>query len=133
MDNYEKAAQTLENAESWKQDLATELLKPAKKKFGRRRVYAKGVDSIWAADLLENKRYIKENEQYRYILVIVDVFSKMAWAKPMKKKNAASAVAAFEDVLNETGLRPSKIWVDKGLCVCCSKHFFCKKRGHIAI
>ena len=133
MDNYEKAAQTLENAESWKQDLATELLKPAKKKFERRRVYAKGVDSIWAVDLLENKRYIKENEQYRYILVIVDVFSKMAWAKPMLRKNAPSAVAAFEVVLNETGLRPSKIWADKGLCVLFKAFLFKKKRGHIAI
>ena len=129
MDNYEKAAQTLENAESWKQNLATELLKPAKKKFEGRPVYAKGVDSIWAVDLLENKRYIKENEQYRYILVIVDVFSKMAWAKPMKKKNAPSAVAAFEDVLNETGLRPSKIWADKGLCVVQSI-FVKKKRAY---
>ena len=137
MDNYEKAAQTLDNAESWKQDLAAELLKPAKKKFARRRVYAEGVDSIWAVDLLENKRYIKENKQYRYILVVVDVFSKMAWAKPMKKKNAQSATAAFEDILNETGLRPSKIWADKGMCVCVyvcmcvhacsSKHFFVKR------
>ena len=125
MDKYEKAAQTLENAEGWKQNLAAELLNPAKKKFGRRRVYAKDVDSMWAADLLENKRYIKENEQYRYILSVVDVFSKMAWAKPMMKKNAPSAVAAFEDVLNETGLRPSKIWVDKGLCVVQSIFFFC--------
>ena len=33
MDKYEKAAQMLDNAESWKQDLATELLKPAKEKF----------------------------------------------------------------------------------------------------
>ena len=133
MDNYEKAAQTLDNAESWKQDLATELLKPAKKKFYRRRVYAENVDSIWAVDLLENKRYIKENKQYRYILVVVDVFSKMAWAKPMKKKNAASSTAAFEDILNETGLRPSKIWVDKGLCVVQSIFFLLKKEGHIAI
>ena len=116
MNNYEKAVQTLDNAESWKQDLASELLKPAKKKFYRRRVYAENVDSIWAVDLLENKRYIKENKQYRYILVVVDVFSKMAWAKPMKKKNAQSAVSAFEEILNETGLRPSKIWADKGMC-----------------
>ena len=86
MDKYEKAAHTLENAERQKQDLAFEWPKPAKKKFERRRVYAKGVDSIWAVDLLENKRYIKENGQYRYILVIVEVFSKMAWAKPMIKR-----------------------------------------------
>ena len=117
MNNYEKAAQTLENAETWKRDLAAELLKPAKTKFTRRRVYAKGVDSIWAADLLENKRYINENENYRYILVIVDVFSKMAWARPMLKKNAPSSVAAFEDVLKETGLKPMKIWSDKGMCL----------------
>ena len=122
MDKYEKAAQTLDNAESWKRDLATELLTLAKKIFVRRRVYAKGVDSIWWVDLLENKRYIKENKKYRYILVVVDVFSKMAWAKPMKKKNAQSAVAAFEDILNETGLRPSKIWVNKGMCVCVYVH-----------
>ena len=130
MDNYEKAEHTLDNAEGWKQDLAAELLKPAKKKFCRRRVYAENVDSIWAVDLAENKRYINENKQYRYILVVVDVFSKMAWAKPMKKKNAQSAVAAFEDLLNETGLRPSKIWADKGVCACvcvcaCARVYVC--------
>ena len=54
----------------------------------------------------------------------------MAWAKPTIKKNALSAVAAFEDVLNETRLRLSNIWADKGLCVVQKAFSFLEKKPY---
>ena len=66
------------NAPEWKKQLARELLKPAPKKFARRRVFSPHVDSIWAADLADIHKYSSVNKDYNFILVIVDVFSRYA-------------------------------------------------------
>ena len=93
--------------------MAGELLKPAKKRFPRRKIYSPGVDSIWAADLLDIKKYAKQNKNCQYILVIVDLFSKKAWARGMKNKTGISTANAFKDVFKD-GEKPRKIWVDRG-------------------
>ena len=43
-------------------DLADELHKPVRKKFRRRRVYAHGIDDIWASDLVDLSAYSKQNK-----------------------------------------------------------------------
>ena len=60
----------------WTNELADELHKPVRKKFPKRRVYSKNVDSIWAADIVEMQNISKKNRGFRYILMIIDVFSK---------------------------------------------------------
>ena len=60
------------------------LHKAIRKKFKRRRVYVSGVDDQWQADLVEMIKYKKYNDNIKYILTIIDVFSKYAWAIPIK-------------------------------------------------
>ena len=60
----------------WSNELAEELHKPIRKKFQKRRVFAHGVDAIWAADLVEMQSFSRINKGYKYILMIIDVFSK---------------------------------------------------------
>ena len=45
------------------------------------------IDDIWSLDLLDLKDYGPENKRgYRYVLVIIDNFSKFGWTVPLKKK-----------------------------------------------
>ena len=69
---------------------ASELHRRVIKKFPRRRVMAYGIDNIWGLDIADMNSLIKYNDQYRYILCVIDVFSKFAWSIPLKNKTAAS-------------------------------------------
>ena len=58
----------------WSNELTEELHKGARRKFKRRKVITHGVDSIWAADLLDLQRYAKTNKNYKYLLMVIDTF-----------------------------------------------------------
>ena len=94
--------------------LAEELHKPARKHFKKRRVFVRGIDEIWAADLVEMQEFAKENEGYRYILNVIDVFSKYAWMRPLKSKTGVEVADALNDIVKSSGRKPVKIWVDFG-------------------
>lgn len=78
---------------------ATELFKPVVKKFKKRKIVTLGIDNLWAADLLIMTKFAKENAGYKYILNVIDTFSKFVWAQPLKKKDAASVSNAFETII----------------------------------
>ena len=59
----------------WNDELADELHKPIRRKFTKRRVFANEVDSIWAADLVDMQSFSRSNKGYKYIMMIIDVFS----------------------------------------------------------
>ena len=86
---YGKAKRQRRNAPAWKKQLTKELLKPKLKRFPRRKVFSPSVDAIWAGDLLDIHQYARVNKNYTFILVLIDVFSKYAWARPQTKKVSA--------------------------------------------
>ena len=55
----------------------------------------------------------KCNKGIKYLLRVVDLFSKYAWVVPLKDKRRISIVNAFQKIISK-GLKPSKIWVDQG-------------------
>ena len=61
------------------EQLAEELHKPVTKKFKRRKVYARFKDNIWAADLAEMESLSSKNKNVKYLLCVIDVFTKYAW------------------------------------------------------
>ena len=73
-----------------------ELHKPFKRKFTRRSVIVFNNDEIWLADLVDIQAFSSFNKGFKYILTVIDVFSKYAWAVPIKFKSAASVTKAFE-------------------------------------
>jgi len=93
------------------QDVFT-LHKPLRKKFPRRKVYVHDIDQQWQADLVEMIPYHKENDGYRYLLTVIDIFSKYAWGIPIKFKNADEVVKAFNKIFKER--KPNKIQTDNG-------------------
>lgn len=97
---------------------AKELHKPVVKKFIKRMIITKGIDDLWAADLLIMKQFARENKWYKYILNVIDTFSKFVWSEPIKKKDGAEATAAFEKIIkrakNDGHNTPKLLHTDKG-------------------
>ena len=54
------------------------------------------------------------NKRFRFLLCVIDVFSKYAWVVLLKDKKGVSIVNAFPKILDKSGRKPNKIWVDKG-------------------
>ena len=70
----------------WTNEIANELHKPVRKKFLKRFVSVRNVDDIWGSDLIELQKLSKENSGNRYILMVLDIFSKFGYAIPLKTK-----------------------------------------------
>ena len=52
----------------WTNQLANELHKPVRRRFGKRTVFAKQVDGIWAADLVDMSSFSRSTKGYKYLL-----------------------------------------------------------------
>ena len=91
---------------------ATELHKPIRHKFKRRRVYVFNIDDIWTADLLDKQSLAKNNKGYKYLLTIVDTFSKFAYCLPLKSKSQDEIINAFAKLFITK--HPRKLWTDAG-------------------
>ena len=96
------------------QQLAEELHKPIIKKFEKRKVHAAFKDNIWGADLADMQLLSRYNKGIRFLLCVIDIFSKYAWVFPLKDKKGVSIVTAFQSILKQSNRKPNKIWVDKG-------------------
>ena len=69
------------------EELAEELHKPIIRKFEKRKVYSTFKDNIWSVDLADMQLLSKYNEGIRFLLCVIDIFSKYAWVVPLKDKN----------------------------------------------
>src|SRR5206468_8198398 len=94
--------------------LADELHKPVISKFQRRHVNALSIDDTWRADLVDMSEWEKQNKGYKYMLNVIDVFSKYSWSIPMKNKTGLATLEAFSKIVKESDRIPQHIWVDKG-------------------
>ena len=94
--------------------LANELHKPIIKKFNKRKVYSSFKDNIWGVDLADMQLLSKFNKGFRFLLCVIDIFSKYAWVIPLKDKKGISIVNAFKQILKESNHKTNKIWVNKG-------------------
>ena len=98
---------------STNEDLANELHKRIIRNFKRRKVVPVSVDNIWGADLADMQLISRQNKGYRFLLCVIDLYSKYAWVVPIKDKKGDTLVAAFQKIL-KSGRKPNKIWVDRG-------------------
>ena len=96
------------------QQLAEELHKPTIKKFEKRKVHAAFKDNIWGANLADMQLLSRYNKGIRFLLCVIDIFSKYAWVTPLKDKKGVSIITAFQSILKQSNRKPNKIWLDKG-------------------
>lgn len=112
-------SETTHSAE--KQQIVNELHKPSRKNFNRRRTIIKGLDDLWQIDLAQLDQYSSFNRKFKYIMVVIDCFSKMVWAHALKSKNAVEVANGFKSILKSSSPRkPNNLQSDQG------KEFFNK-------
>lgn len=58
-----------------------------------------GIDYQWEADLADVQNLSEHNNDIKFLLVIVDVFSRFLWVRPLKDRKAKLVIDAFKDVL----------------------------------
>ena len=98
----------------WTDQLAEELHKPIKRKFTKRRVLSDGIYDIWSADLVYMQWSSKEINGVKYLVNVIDVFSKYAWSVPIRDKTGKSIVGAFQHIVDTSHRIPKKLWLDQG-------------------
>ena len=70
----------------WTNQLANELHNPVRRRFDKRTLLAKQSGDIWTADLVDMSSISRWNNGYKYLLTVIDVFSKYGWIVPLKTK-----------------------------------------------
>ena len=102
------------NKEEYLKQLAEELHKPVRKKFPRLKIRSPAPDAIWSMDLADMGEWASVNDGTKYMLNVVDVFTRYAWSRPLKSKSAIDTFAAFIDIVETSKRKPKSMWVDKG-------------------
>ena len=95
-----------------KRDIAIELHRPNRKNYTRRRVNVYGKNDLWQADLVEMIPYSKKNKGYKYILCVIDCFTKFAWAIALKSKTGKEVSSAMSKILLKRS--PKLLQIDNG-------------------
>jgi len=95
-----------------KREIAIELHKPSRKNFTRRRVNIYGKDDLWQADLVEMIPYSRKNKGYKYILCVIDCFTKFAWGLPLRTKSGKEVTDAMSRILHDRS--PKLLQLDNG-------------------
>ena len=90
------------------------LHKPAVKKFPRLPVVVDGPELQLQADLIDYLPLKAENDGYRYLLVVVDCFSRKAWVEPLKTKSASDVMVGLKLIMDRCGFVPEKFQTDLG-------------------
>ena len=88
------------------------MYKPYKSKFRRSRVVVKGIDDLWDMDLMDMSKYSKENNGFKYLLVLIDIFSRFLIIEPVKSKHSTEIKIALSKVFDKR--KPVNIRSDKG-------------------
>ena len=85
------------------------LHEPVRKPKFYRKVYTKGINYLWQADLLFLDNYWRTNKGYRYCCFVIDTLCKKLWGFPLKRKTGAELTKALTPLF--TAERPQKLQV----------------------
>lgn len=95
-----------------KQDTYT-LHRPIRRRFRRNRVLVGGLDEQWQADLVDMASAKDDNDGHTFVLTVIDVLSKYAWAVSLPNKRGPTIRDAFKQIFKE-GRKPEKLQTDDG-------------------
>ena len=93
--------------------LGDELHKPIIIKFEKGKVYSLFKDNIWEVDLADMQSLSRKNKDIKYLLCVIDLYSKYAFVIPLKNKKGISILNAFDKIIRQYNRKPNKIWVDQ--------------------
>jgi hypothetical protein len=108
------ANRTQLTTQKWLQNQRTYTLhKSARKRYNTRPYKTGGIDQHWQADLVEMIPYANVNNGFKYLLTIIDLFSRYAWVVPLKDKTGKEVTSAFQRVF-ALGRKPQRLQTDDG-------------------
>lgn len=96
-----------------KQQVVNEIHRMARRNFPRRKTYMVGIADTFQADLIEMIPHAKENDNHRYALIVIDIFTKFAWAVPIRSKKGKDVANAMSSILANT-TPPRNMQTDAG-------------------
>ena len=94
--------------------LSYTLHKPVRKKFKRNKMRVFYIDELWQLDLCDTSALKQYNNGATFILTIIDVFSKMGFARSLIDKKGPTVLRAFLNVLEESSRSPTNVQTDMG-------------------
>lgn len=97
-----------------KEQVVNELHRSARKNFKRRHYQMRGINDTFQADLIEMIPYATQNKNYKYILTVIDTFSKFAWAMPLKTKTGKEVTTAMKHIFKSSLRIPKNLHTDQG-------------------
>lgn len=100
--------------EEARKQIAKELHRRVVRKFQRRSVIVAGINHTWGADLVDMSEWASQNDGYKWMLVVVDIFTRYAYVEPMKTKTAREVLATFKKIVRDAGTKPRFLWSDRG-------------------
>jgi Integrase core domain len=83
-------------------------------RFKRNHYNITNIDDLWEMDLIDIQNFSRQNKGNKYILAVIDCFSRFAWCIPIKKKTPSEIIRAFDILFSGTSRRPIKLQSDKG-------------------
>lgn len=95
-------------------DLVNELHHAARKNFARRQTQMRGIEDSLQADLVEMIPYATKNKNMRYILTVINIFSKKAYARALKNKTGREVTRAMTSILDSIEHSIKNLHVDRG-------------------
>ena len=85
----------------------------ARKSFPRRRMLVFSTGDLLQIDLMDFQKLSKFNQGCKFVLVAIDVFSKFAYAIPLKRKTGKQVLSGLKVIVQD--ILPRKIQCDRGL------------------
>ena len=76
--------------------------------FPRRQVFVGGPWTLIQADTVFYRNYSRQNNGYKYILCVVDCFSRKNWVRPMKSTTAEESARNLDDIISSMPYKPSQ-------------------------
>lgn len=89
------------------------LLKPIRRSFPRSKVIVNTIDSMWDGDLADVSNILSENDGYKFLLVLIDIFSRFLFIVPLKNKQHQNVTDGLQSVFH-SGRKPETLRTDKG-------------------
>lgn len=104
-----------ENSALWLQGQKSYTLhKPRRVRFPRNKFNLANIGDFWQADLMDMQKLSRKNKGYKYILAVIDCFSKFGWCIPIKQKQPSEIIRGFEIIFKKSECKPRSLHTDKG-------------------
>ena len=91
---------TVKNEIISNKELEEELRNPINRKCNKKKVHSSFIDNIWGTDLADMQLVRKFNKEFRFLLCVIDIYSKYAWVVPLKDKKVNTITNDFRKILD---------------------------------